>query len=1847
MVFSTSKFESFAHRPPTPPKDLGKDLDEALRFLDDPFGTKTLLSRVTARESLLNTPEQSPSSGTETGTNSRSRKKRVNFELPTCTIPNNGLIPHQWTPLCSSPLRPLPQTRVSKPLKSILKAYEPSPTPPPTDEGAAAHKFQSFPEMLESVVKMLAKGSRPSKLDAYISLQRTMQAYEKIPDIQSLTNKMGLLTQFIRRDMQAPSPTGVGSDSQLVGQALKFLMVLVRIPELKPAMDDDFCSFILDRIIQVAADASMPKTIINTHLALLMMQNFRPKSMTELRASKILDVLDNIDTRVSGYSVQAYRIKVYRKLIQQRPEVMIKHTERWFKQTVKSMLSCQKDINQSALDNAQTAAKMIGSDHQVTKSVLSVLNRVKTDGTTFAKYMCLELERMLRLEEVAVLVPQIWGAVTAFLRESLEVKIFTAMDDWLRLFEKFFHSDNVAVKHHANIAFNSLAYAVNITQSTPRNWSNFLLSIAQQQLQRRNYLSKSQIDSATAGYCTLLYYALRPTGSHEQLDRYWQEYIADFWKPLVHSSSSKNAVAACRVASGLFDGSRKPWNEQRALELKPQPMVQREELPFLDPRWVRRSLAPILKFVETLLDTTPWTSDAGDDEPAKKLWISLLDSLVEASSKEVMASTETKDAVAHIVNLLRRIWDRHTSKLAMPQQKEDNWADKFCFLIETVVQKLGAFQFSDKCLTQNDKDEFEVAPTPSHRSRQHGPRLSPLLYFIELLVSRSEGKLSDPIRLRVVQLVLEPCLRSRNIRLSKLELLKDCASVVKPSSKSTVAVNFCDRIATLTTSCIQDESLDPNERFSRQLGKEYEAVVDILALGSPYLLSTPAGKEVLESFVDTVRREAGEGAVVLAVVEKVSQSILEKIGEKDSSGALSYAAILLRSLPKSIARRTLEQGRQNLWPSSPTPARTHEFDPYNHFYTAIISISSSSYRKFDTKAAENAKNFITALATSLQQCPISHLTVFLRRIQDSICPWIEDPERKLQVTEECIKQLYREILNLWQSVSAAVERLPRKTGVELLALEPLITSGFVSRRRGIVNVSIRTWNETFGKEESLRYPSRLEQALQRLHNAVEISLPSFPEHDEDVGDRLSFYDSDADGVGSNIETQSPRVRDSLLHVRKIIRNSRSQASSGTSRRVPSRPTPKVRLRHENSQTQFKPIISSPTNPMGQESQILTERQKAMIEQQKLTANMFPEIGSTPDSQPKRNISGPSPLELCSDATSTDELPDETSRTPLKTLTSLGPMDMYLGSSPTPQARPRSQQILSAKSSVTTPNAVRTVRLGGEIEDMGSSPPRFEKGMELNSLVGGSNGVDEDTVDDSFEFDQPERHPSVTFDEDATVNEEVITQTTSKGQLEEAESSDDDLPSGSDFSDLPSPTVDMQLTAQITADIRAQNDSTAVKKSMTHPEPQQESNNVFVDAPSQQLLLDTINEDSTVEESMLQRDMVGRQSAAGNDAEVAETQFTHLEATENEEPAASSTEVSRVGDSFSNSVANLEPSDNRVPQVQNLRRSSRASITSSPGRRSIGKKRKQSPVNSASKAKRSKKETTNHPQKSPSSTPAQDEDDDGMLDCIVVAVKDVNTLAATPEPSSTMPSPAIKKESLKVTVPNATSPRRKSKRLSQGGADSQLVPDATNRKRSIRRSASLLSQVETHSETVLVEDTPAPKRPRKSDNKDVSEAKTTPKNLSVSQTKRLSHVQIPPRHSSSRSSSVVRGSSTAVEVDEAIINQSVAQPDTPMSVGERNANAGLHVERDTTVAVETEQSQPSTAPEGAATPNRSFTERVILTPRGLLGRLKKLVSDCSQMVFSRQEERELDDALFDLRREVHAAGRRGEECESDR
>lgn len=653
-----------------------------------------------------------------------------------------------------------------------------------------------------------------------------------------------------------------------------------------------------------------------------------------------------------------------------------------------------------------------------------------------------------------------------------------------------------------------------------------------------------------------------------------------------------------------------------------------------------------------------------------------------------------------------------------------------------------------------------------------------------------------------------------------------------------------------------------------------------------------------------------------------------------------------------------------------------------------------------------------------------------------------------------------------------------------------------------------------------------------------------------------------------------RVKDSPLCLSKSAQKPALQSPTiaGSSRRKKRQRTPKIRLRHENSQVQFEPIISSPSNPFEQQSQVLTERQKEMVERHRLGASMFAHMGSSSIS---RQDSGPSRQhneDLSSDVMSADGLPNEGSPLPMKALASMPAMDVYLGSSPTPSSRSRGHE-----AKTLTPKTNRKAQLAADLSDIGSSPPRLEKEVPSTLEPPAENDTAREVESVDLDPREVQEADNSSFNEGTTIDEDMILTVERKAQLEEKESSDDDL-TELDSADMPSSTMELELNAQLDAEMNAHVETSQEKDTRVEPEVPEESNNVYVDAPSQ------------------------RPVDAMEGSEVGETQLDGPP-----EPvfdATRSAGTSRVRDSFSTPTITEKKKTTPDSQTSNLRRSSRHSAASASGTSTGSRKRKQSSQNAPSPKK--------------------------------PKITDTTAEEPTPEPRK---APMNERERIRDSVVNSPadkpSPRRRGRPSKASVAESPVIPE-TSRKRSVRRSASLLSQGQLQSDDVLVEDTPAPKRARRSASKDVSEAKGVPlADSRASQVKRLSHVQVSPKPLPASRESSAGAAEQVVDLGEPAIDTVQGS-----ALGEQNAKGTPQQQGNTAEPIEREQtpSQPATA--AVATPNRSFADRVFLTPRSILAQLGRLKDELKKIVLGPAEEREFADVGFEINREIFAAGARG-------
>lgn len=88
------------------------------------------------------------------------------------------------------------------------------------------------------------------------------------------------------------------------------------------------------------------------------------------------------------------------------------------------------------------------------------------------------------------------------------------------------------------------------------------------------------------------------------------------------------------------------------------------------------------------------------------------------------------------------------------------------------------------------------------------------------------------------------------------------------------------------------------------------------------------------------------------------------------------------------------------------------------------------------------------------------------------------------------------VTKMWERLLPVVESLTRHDSEVLSNLSGLLSSGFESKHKRVVNATIKMWSTTFGAQTTLSYPARLRTALGRLRTVADITLPGFPEGDD-------------------------------------------------------------------------------------------------------------------------------------------------------------------------------------------------------------------------------------------------------------------------------------------------------------------------------------------------------------------------------------------------------------------------------------------------------------------------------------------------------------------------------------------------------------------------------------------------------------------------------------------------------------------------------------------------------------------------------------------------------------------------------
>ena len=1008
-------------RPPTPPRcssrptqsitasqlDIDETLDVAVEFLDKSFEVDHLISSELRKNRFpVDTPPRSPSITSETTGTSSKRKHKVVFapftswdyhKSPNYTTVQSG----------QTPVKPLPPSRENGSVKSILKS-----TKQPLAEGSrksfsprkqnnlSVHHFSTFPEMLEAIIQQLAGDTedRSAKIDAYVTLCRTLQAYKEVPDIDALKSKISLLLQFIRRDISPHNVVNKGPNAAIITAALNLYACLLSIPAIAEIVDDQSYTSFIDLSISTLQDDNVSKTIAQHYLSALMAQKFTIKTLKQDRFGRLLHSVNGLQNRIKGNKIPEYQLELYRRLFKQVPDLMALSVSKWLDVLLPCLLSNVDEIRTRAINVCLFASVQLAGKSEVS-DFISQTFETDSNGQTYGQFFVEHLHKMLSDSSTAPSVPRIWSVVSLLCRANfLRSWIQQNLKLWMIVIQTCLRC-GPKTKIAARVAWSRYILCVNPSLSTDSSTRMRLRAPVDNYFVDKGApeVSTESARSGLSMYYALLYYSLRPNAPLEQIDRYWEEYVSEVLQRLA-CKSKDHATLAHQILTSLFE-STASWREMRAVE---DTMFTIEELPRLDPKWVRSRISRILDLIQVLIQRVTESNSIADFDPSpmEKMWTAFINSIADAGSKEIILSKDMKAAVANLTNFF---YSQH-----LPQRL---LAPLFGRLIENAVGGLGASAFADSFLSiVGSKLEAVLSPT-----RRPAETVCAVPYLLAGFYSLPHDS-TDDVELCSVSAtkILRLCCQSRKLRVQKLELLLKCAHAANRSwddetlddpQLSSAAIG---PLLECAHEFFSSGSLVPGT-VNSQTGRDYERALQLIQKCLPHM--TIKHLEELETFynvlVETAKAEAGEAGILLAVTEEhaafVTNCLRETLGQDKNLKAgflLSYASIILKhDVRPKRARGELQKARVALWGEGARfvrDKRAEDLDPYKRIYDLINRGLELVYRKMQEVEQGMAVGFLDAVHRYIEQTPASFQSIVLRKVQSGIAVLVQDESHILK-----------------------------------------------------------------------------------------------------------------------------------------------------------------------------------------------------------------------------------------------------------------------------------------------------------------------------------------------------------------------------------------------------------------------------------------------------------------------------------------------------------------------------------------------------------------------------------------------------------------------------------------------------------------------------------------------------------------------------------------------------------------------------------------------------------------------------------------------------------------------------------
>ena len=995
MVEIATPLAPFLRRPPTPPKESTSKLPN-----------ENDLGHDLPHSKALDTPDESPSSSAEClKSGSERRRKKViisawkHYHQPP-SVSSKGYD--------SDDLRQLPPSRECKSTTSILKRSNDVPNLDGSND-LLIFDNSSLPAMLRSAILHMANDSRSSRLDAYNSLLACLSTYEDIPNTQELVANVADIIGFVRRDVIHRVSDGASIDIQLATQALKLVTVFLCLPSLVEHVPEDFRHFIIEQSIASIADEKAPKILISHYMHLLEKQKFGPRIMNTERVIRLLSALETVTARVKGTRIVGHRLMIYQRLLGQAKSTMASRSGSWINHLISGLLCNIKEIRIRATTFGTEAGIQLGTSSSVSQAFLAMLDHQSPDGKKVVELLCARMEVMTSSKEDGQYVPPMWSVAILFLRSRRrQIECWDHLKMWLGIIEKCFNAGDIQVKLQANIAWNRLVFGINIDTSTTSSMAKMLKAPIVTLLERKphektpekNIKMVKQI--ARSSYCNLLYYALRPGAPHAQLDQYWDLYVAD----LLTKSFTASAIDvdhACEIMSALLFNSGPPriWNENKANMIGP---VTFNELPCIDPKWIRSRTGKIMYIFEKLFDLADWALDDDREAPIVVTWRNFMAALGSASSKEIKVSSDTVNAIAQIVNQIQHFLVKNRAL-----EVSSATFNKIDILVHHAISGIGALALNEKRLVLTAQSAFEAASeTPSGRLKTNPATLnSAAIHILQVLLKSTVGPENAAyigVMTNVVQVALEPA-HSRNSQLHTLRNISRLCTTEEDAISTRSKMMLWQVIADAGFSSLQMQRVMESRSGSPQYpGHEYRDVVKILEIGIQHhsKLTSPSWQKLYDQLVKTVEREIGAAGVTLMVVEPLASLINNSLLRESHAFFIHVAVKLVERLYWLPNRQSIERTHMQLWGAIPGQHKLSAPDISQGSYSMISTSLKVAYKAAASLPQELLMSLLSAVTSVMHACSHALKAKVLERLQHGLAIWIEDSEGKLTGPENTI-----------------------------------------------------------------------------------------------------------------------------------------------------------------------------------------------------------------------------------------------------------------------------------------------------------------------------------------------------------------------------------------------------------------------------------------------------------------------------------------------------------------------------------------------------------------------------------------------------------------------------------------------------------------------------------------------------------------------------------------------------------------------------------------------------------------------------------------------------------------------------